>query len=107
MLLTGSVLSSKYSQLLMERNREQEGAECGLSRARLICRFCPSPRKSNFRVVWFQADGASNCLEYQVGRLAATSHGVPLLSIVLRIVSSFRMQTVKASFFAFPAWHKR
>lgn len=30
-------------------------------------------------------------------------HGVPLFTIALRIVSSFRMQAVSASFFAFPA----
>lgn len=47
--------------------------------------------------------GVSNCLENQAGCLAATRHGIPLFSIALRIVSSFRMQTVNANFFAFPA----
>jgi hypothetical protein len=32
-----------------------------------------------------------------------TRHGVALFTIALRIVSSFRMQAVNATFFAFPA----
>ncbi len=34
---------------------------------------------------------------------AACRHGVLLFTMALRIVSSFRMQAVKASFFALPA----
>lgn len=38
----------------------------------------------------------------QVGSLAYR-HGVRLLTIAFKMVSSFRMQAVNANFFAFPA----
>ena len=38
----------------------------------------------------------------QIGS-ASCRHGVPLFTIALRMVSSFRIQAVNASFFAFPA----
>ena len=42
----------------------------------------------------------------QAGSIAC-SHDVLLFTIALRMVRSFRMHAVSASFFAFPARHKR
>jgi len=47
--------------------------------------------------------GVSNCLENQAGCVTATLHGVRLFTIAFKMVSSFRMHAVNASFFAFPA----
>jgi hypothetical protein len=51
----------------------------------------------------YQEIRVGNCLENQVGRPAATHHGVSLFTIALRMLRSFRMHAVNVSFFGFPA----
>jgi hypothetical protein len=51
--------------------------------------------------------GVSTFLKNQAGCVTATRHDVRLFTIAFKMVSSFRMHEVNASFFAFPAWHER
>ena len=49
----------------------------------------------------------SNCLECQVVKLWLAFHIVRCLSIAFRMVNTFRIQAVSATFLALPAAHKR
>src|SRR5207245_4885263 len=46
-------------------------------------------------------------LDCQAHAATFACHGVRCLSIAFRMINSFRMHAVRATFFAFPAAHKR
>ena len=53
------------------------------------------------------SSGVSNCLKSQALTASGTRHDSCDRTMLLRMVSSFRMQAVSASFFGFPAASSR
>ena len=74
-------------------------------------RITAHPRWSRVRRKWVQPEVSSNCLESQwewvKDLVAGWFQDEPYLSMELRIISSLRMQAVRASFFGLPADNRR
>ncbi len=60
-----------------------------------------------YGILYSAVEGCSNCLDCQVVSAISAYHGVLLLIIAFNIVSSLRMQAVRATFLHFPRANRR